>query len=90
VILKLAGQEQDPDIKALASEALKTLFAPTAYSRAEVEQIQKLCECHLASSLGQPTVDGRLRLTARVGGNGCVFLKVEPSDRNGEPNKSSR
>jgi hypothetical protein len=84
-ILKLAGQEQDPGIRELANDALKSLFAPTAYSRSEVEQIQKLCECHPTASSERgleaglrSSGDGRQRLKTRMSGNGCVFLKVEP------------
>jgi hypothetical protein len=96
VILKLAGPEQDLDIQERASDALKTLFAPTAYSRAEVEQIQKLCECHRVdvSAAGgldpkskatgrteaESGADGRLRVTTHLAGNGCVFLKIEPKE----------
>ena len=45
-LLKLAGQTEDRAVHDLANDVIKTVFAPTAYSRAEVEQIQKLCECH--------------------------------------------
>jgi hypothetical protein len=77
-ILKLAGQEQDPALRALASDALKTLFAPPAYPRAEVEQIQKLCEVHpsgTAKAVREP--NGHLRITTRIAANGCVFLTVD-------------
>jgi hypothetical protein len=61
----------------------KSPFAPTAYSKAEVQQIQKLCECHSSASTVRPTdPDGQLRLTTRLPVNGCVFLKFEP-DRSG-------
>jgi hypothetical protein len=96
VILKLAGPEQNPDIQKRASDALKTLFAPTAYSRAEVEQIQKLCECHRSdiSAAGgfdpkskatgktqaKSGADGRVRVNARLAGNGCVILRIEPKE----------
>ena len=47
--------------------------------RAEVEQIQKLCECHSTSAVVQPTrARATSKLTTRVAGNGCVFLKIEP------------
>ena len=52
---------------------------PHAYSRAEVEQIQALAECRELPQ--RPTLrapDGRLRLTARVAGNGLNFLVIEP------------
>ena len=77
-ILKLAGQEQDRVVRELAKDAVKTLFAPTAYTRAEIEQIQKLCECRPTGTAALVREgDGRVRLRTRVAGNGCAFLKVE-------------
>ena len=68
---------------------LKTLFAPTAYSCAAIEQIQKACECHATgSSICSPGADGRHRLTTRVAGNGCVFLTIEPENGDGQLEKS--
>ena len=61
-----------------SSEALN----PRAYSRAEVEQIQALAECRATASASHPRApDGRLRLTARVAGNGLNFLVIEPDTR---------
>ena len=40
-ILKLAAAEQDPGIRSLASDGLKTLFAPTAYSRARSSRFRR-------------------------------------------------
>jgi hypothetical protein len=78
-ILRLAGQEQDQDIRAAAQKALASFFAPAAYSRAEIEQIQKTCEYHSTeptTRLRQP--DGRIKLTIRLAGNGCTFLRIAP------------
>ncbi len=98
MIWKLAGQDEDHGVRDLAREVLKTLSGPVAYSPAEVEQIRKLCECHPTGAVAgrgpqerfEPPVDGRIRLTTRVGGNGCVFLKVEPDDGRGRDDKSRR
>ena len=77
-ILKLAGQEQDTAIRDLAKDVIKSLFAPMAYARAEIEQIQKMCECHPS---GTATVardaDGRFRVSTRLAANGCAFLTIE-------------
>ncbi len=78
IILKLAGQVQDKEAHELANAAIKTLFAPIAYSPAEVQQVQKLSECHSTSTVAEPVPHGRLKVTTRVAGNGCVFLKIEP------------
>ena len=45
-ILKLAGEDTDQVVREIAKETLKAAFTPMAYSRAEVEEIAKLCECH--------------------------------------------
>ena len=77
-ILKLAGKEQDQALRELAKDAVKTLFAPTAYTRAEIEQIQKLSECRATGTdIREREADGQALLKTRVAGNGCVFLKFE-------------
>jgi Glycosyl hydrolases family 39 len=87
-ILKLAGQEQDRVVRELAKDAVKTLFAPTAYTRAEIEQIQKLCECRPTGTAALVREgDGRVRLRTRVAGNGCVFLKIESEKGRGRVEK---
>ena len=59
---------------------------PHAYSRAEVEQIQALAECRATASASHPRApDGRLRLTARVAGNGLNFLVIEPESPAEDP-----
>ena len=89
-LLKLAGQTQDQAVRDLANDVIKTVFAPKAYSRPEIEAIQKQCECR---SMGTARVagqtDGRVLIATRVAGNGCVFLKIvadqvhEPDDKSG-------
>jgi Glycosyl hydrolases family 39 len=78
-ILKLAGQEQDQVIRAAAQKALASFFAPAAYSRAEIEQIQTMCEYHSTEPTTRPRQpDGRIKLTIRLAGNGCTFLRIAP------------
>ncbi len=78
-IMKLAAQAPDPSIRELARETLKSFFAPPAYSKADVEQIQKLCECRSTSStVRAQEPSGRIRLAIRAAGNECVFLTIEP------------
>jgi hypothetical protein len=88
-ILRLAGQEQDQDIRAAAQHAIASFFAPAAYSRAEIDQIQKMCECSSARPTSYPRQpDGRIQFTTRLAANGCTFLKIEPEDAratDGEP-----
>jgi hypothetical protein len=71
--------------------APKASFAPMAYLRAEVEQIQKMCELQpssMAKAIRES--EGLLGIAARVAGNGCVFLKIEPKDKSGEAEKPGR
>jgi hypothetical protein len=54
-------------------------FAPAAYSRAEVEDVQRLCECRpTGTATHQREPDGRLRLVVQMAGNGCTFLVIGP------------
>ncbi len=81
-ILKLAGQEQDQVVRAAAQKALASFFAPAAYSRAEIDQIRKMCECHSSKMESRPRqADGRIQLTTRLAGNGCTFLTIAPDER---------
>ena len=83
-ILKLAGQDRDAAIRDLAKDVIKTMFAPAAYARAEIERIQKLCECRATGKANWPREgDGPLCVTTRVLGNGCVFLKIGPAGGRG-------
>jgi hypothetical protein len=75
-ILKLAGQDQDQDVRAAAQKALESFFSPAAYSRAESDQIQKMCECRSTTTSLPRQPDGRIRLTTNLAGNGCTFLKI--------------
>jgi hypothetical protein len=78
-LFKLAGQEQDLEVRAVAKKALEGFFAPAAYSRADIEEIQKACECHATTSKSPARrPDGRVQITTRVAGNGCTFLTIEP------------
>ena len=86
-VLKLAGQEQDQEVRAAAQKAVKTAFAPAAYSRNEIDQIQKMCECNSTKTESRPNqVDRRIQVTARAAGNGCTFLKIE-ADKRSEQDK---
>lgn len=79
-ILKLLGQTQDEAVRTAAQAALQRIGARPSYPRAEVERVQELAECRPTRSASHP-VDpaGRLRLTARVAGNGLNFLVIEPA-----------
>ena len=62
-----------------APASFQEALNPRAYTRAEVEQIQALAECRATASASLPRAPGgRLRLTARVAGNGLNFLVIEP------------
>ena len=81
-ILKLAGQDKDLELRAAAKKAIESFFAPAAYSRSEIEQIQKMCECHSSNLKSFPRrPDGRIQLTTSLAGNGCAFLKIEFAER---------
>jgi hypothetical protein len=59
--------------------ALRKALTPPAYPRAEVEELRRMCECRATSTaVRHREPDGRLRLTTRMAGNGCIFLIVEP------------
>jgi hypothetical protein len=91
-VWKLAGQDDDHGIRDQARDVLKALSGPVAYTPDEIEQIRKLCECHPTERLAargleprlEPPADGRIRITNRVAGNGCVFLKIEPDYGRGD------
>ena len=78
-IRTLAEKTKDDRVRTAAQAALVSIFAAPAYSRAEVEEIRKRAECHPTGSGSRPReADGRLRLTARVAGNGLNILVIEP------------
>jgi Glycosyl hydrolases family 39 len=65
--------------RAAGREAVDLVLALSAYSPAEVAQIQKLCACRASQPAAQARVAAeRLDLTTHVAGNGCVFLTIEP------------
>ncbi len=79
VLMKLAGEAKDPSIREAAREVVRKALAPPAYSRAEVEDVRRLCECRpMATVVRTREADGRVRLTVKMAGNGCTFLVVEP------------
>ena len=56
-----------------------------AYSPDDVERIRRLAECHAtASALLPRPADGRLRLTARVAGNGLNMILIRPGPPKGQ------
>jgi hypothetical protein len=80
-VLKLAGQEQDQEIRVAAQQAVKSAFAPAAFSRIEIDRIQKMRECHSTKTESRPSQpDGRIQVTAHLAGNGCTFLKIEANE----------
>jgi hypothetical protein len=77
-ILRLAAQEQDLDLRAMAQKALESAFAPVAYSATEVTRIQQMCEQHSSRTTSRPREpDGRIRINARLAVNACTFLRIE-------------
>jgi hypothetical protein len=77
--LKLAGQEKDPEVRAAAKQAIDRFFAPVAYSRTDIGEIQNMCACR--SSTKELLTRGpaaRIQLTTSLAGNGCTFVKIEP------------
>jgi hypothetical protein len=90
-VLKLVGHTEDQAMRDLANNVIKTVFAPKAYSRAEIEAIRKQCECHATRLVNVARgADGGVRITTRVAGNGCVFLKIEANDGHSPDDKSRR
>jgi hypothetical protein len=78
-LMKLAGEAKDPSLREAARETIRKAFAPPAYTRAEVAEIQRLCECRpTGASTRERDTDGHLRLTVQMAGNGCLFLIIEP------------
>ena len=60
ILLKLAGEAKDPSIREAVKDIIRKAFAPAAYSRAEIAEIQRLCECRAtatASRRARPTAD---------------------------------
>jgi hypothetical protein len=79
ILLKLAGEAKDPSTREAARDTIRKAMAPPAYSRAEIAEAQRLCECRATNEAIRPIeADGRLRLTVELAGNGCTFLIVEP------------
>jgi len=77
-VVGLLGRTKDESVRAAAQAATGRIFAVPAYSRADVERIRELAECRPTGSAAHPVeAEGRLRLTARVAGNGLNFLVIE-------------
>jgi hypothetical protein len=77
LVLKLATQTKDPNVREAAQGVLKSAFAPVAYSKAEVEEITKQTGFHpTAKSSHTRDAGGRLKLTARMASNGCNFVVI--------------
>jgi hypothetical protein len=80
-VLKLAGEAKDPGVRESARDVIKTVFGPASYPRSTVEKIREMTECHPTATTSHPrATDGRLRLTVRVGANGCNFLVIGKDD----------
>jgi hypothetical protein len=78
-LMKLASEGKDPQVREAALGVIRKALAPQAYRRAEVEEVRRMCECRPTDTAMRPReTDGRLRLIARMAGNGCTFLIVEP------------
>ena len=85
-VYELAEKAKDESVREAARSLLKRAFEAAhvgeAYSRADVDEIRKLAECRPTTSATHPRQpDGRLRLTARVAGNGLNILVIEPAAR---------
>ncbi len=79
ILLKLAGEAKDPSIREAVRDVIRKAFAPPAYSRAEIAEVQRLCECRATGTASRPReADGRLRLAVKLAGNGCTFLIIGP------------
>lgn len=79
VLLKVIADGQEPALSEAAREVIHKLLEPPAYSKAEVDEVSRLCECRATTAESrQRDADGRLRLTIRSAGNGCTFLVIEP------------
>ena len=78
-LFRLAGLTKDPAIRDAAMAVIRESLGPVAYAPSEIEQIQKLTECHPTATTTTPRPpDGRLRLTVQVAANGCNFVVIEP------------
>jgi hypothetical protein len=76
-ILRLADHAKDPEVREAALATIRTALGPVAYPRAAIDEIQKLTELHATASTSRRVEPGgRLRLTARLAGNGCSFLVI--------------
>jgi hypothetical protein len=77
-VLGLLGKTRDEGVRAAAQAALGRITAAPAYPRDEVERIRALAELRPTASATHPVgADGRLRLSARVAGNGLNILVLE-------------
>jgi hypothetical protein len=77
-VLGLLSKTRDEGVRAAAQAALGRITAAPAYPRAEVERVRALAELRPTASTTHPVgADGRLRLTARVAGNGLNVLVLE-------------
>jgi hypothetical protein len=48
------------------------------YSKAQLQEIQKACQCNPAISTHPPDADGHLRFNVQLQGNGCDFVILKP------------
>jgi hypothetical protein len=79
-IMKLAEGAKDETVREAAHALLgNMLTSGETYPRDEIERIQEQAQCRATSSVTVPRKGGeRLRLTARVAGNGLNMLVIEP------------
>ncbi|MGC8642945.1 MAG: GH39 family glycosyl hydrolase, partial [Isosphaeraceae bacterium] len=81
-VLRLARAATDDRVRDAAQAAVRSIFAPPSYTWAEIEEIRKLAECRpTGTTRCTPTRSGRLRITARIAGNGVDFLTIKPESR---------
>jgi len=79
-VFRLAGPTSDPAVRDLATEILKNAIGPVAYPPAVIGRIREATECRPTATTTLPrAADGRLRITARLAPNGCVFLVIDPA-----------
>lgn len=84
VLYRLAEQSKDEAVRDTARDLLKRSFEAAhgrrVFSRAEVEKVQELAQCRpMDAGKSECNAGGRLRLTARVAGNGLNFLVIRPA-----------
>jgi hypothetical protein len=76
-VIRLAGATTDGAVRDAAQAAIRSIFVQPGYAETEVDEIRKLAQCRATGAANYaPAPDGRVRITARVAGNGVNFLTI--------------